>query len=119
MCPLMCERHPETESQIHCNQQHHQSMLGMAHDHSAMNRPPIHPDRQVMASQSCPLNCDRAKRLNPSRRVVPQVTVAQTGVVLLNTKAKFLAIDTDTPWSFDGGHAPPTVFSASCSILRI
>ena len=72
-----------------------------------------------MASQSCPSNCDRAERLNLSRKVVPQVTAAQTGVVVLDTRATFLAPDTATAWSSDVGHAPPTASAASFSILRI
>ena len=119
MCALMCERHRGTESHIHCGQQHHQAMRGMTHDHSAMNHPPIHPERPVMASQSCPSNCDRAERLNLSRKIVPQVTAAQTGAVALDTWATFLEPNTATTWSSGLGHAPPTASSASFSILRI
>jgi len=94
-------------------------MPGMTHDHSAMNHPPIHPERPVMASQSCPSNCDRAERLNLSRKIVPQVTAAQTGAVALDTWATFLEPNTATTWSSGLGHAPPTASSASFSILRV
>lgn len=118
LCALMCERHRGTESQIHCGQ-HPQAMPEMAHDHSAMSHQGMCPERPVMASQSCSSNCDRAEPLNLSRKVVPQVTAAQTGAVVLDTWATFLAPDTATTWSSGLGHAPPIASVASFSILRI
>jgi hypothetical protein len=66
-----------------------------------------------MAPQSCPLNCDMAERLNLSRKVVPQVTAAQTGAVVLDTWATFLSPNTATTWSSGLGHAPLIASAAS------
>lgn len=115
----MCERHSRAQSQRHCSQPP-DAMPGMAHDHSAMNHPGIDALSPVLMSQSCRLNCVAAQRLNPSRKVVPQVTVAQTGVVVLDTTAKFLVPDAAAAWSSDDGPpAPPTACAASSTILRI
>jgi hypothetical protein len=118
ICALMFARDRGTEGQHHCN---HPSdrMPGMIHDHSTVNHADIDAVTPVLLSQSCPSICGRAECLSLSRRVVPQVTVAQTGVVLLNTKAKFLVPDTASTWSSGLGHAPPTASTASFTILRI
>jgi hypothetical protein len=128
MCTLMCERHSRTESQIHCTP-HPYAMPGMTHDHSAMNHPAMnhsamnhpgtHPARPVMAPQSCPSNCGRAQPIDLSRKVVPQVTTARAGVVVLDTQAKLLASDAAAPLRSGGGHAPPAAYGPSFRILRI
>lgn len=119
LCTLMCERHARAESQRHCGQAS-DSMLGMAHDHSAMNHPGVEALSTVLMSQSCQSNCVTAERLNVWRKVVPQVTVVQSGSVVLATTTEFLAPDFTAAWGLDSGPpAPPPTHAASFSILRI
>src|SRR5713101_2494340 len=105
LCALMCERHPRAESQRHCSQPS-DSMPGMAHDNSAMNHPGVEAMSAVLVSRSCQTNCVTAERLNVWRKVVPQVTVVQSGAVVLGTTAKFLAPDSAAAWILDG--SPPS-----------
>ena len=119
VCALMCERHARTESPRHCGQPS-DSMSGMAHDHSAMNHPGIEAMKAVLASQSCQTNCVTAERLNVWRKVVPQVTVVRSSVVVLGAPAEFLAPDFTAAGGLDSGPpAPPLAHAASFSILRI
>lgn len=115
----MCERHVRLESQHRCGESL-DAMPGMVHHHSITAH--AEPDAviPVLMSQSCPSNCDTVERLNLSRKVVPQVTVAQTGVVVSQTTVKFIAPDPATAWSSDSDPPlSPTAFTVSCSILRI
>jgi len=115
----MCERQARAESQRHCSQAS-DSMAGMAHDHSAMNHPDVEAMSAVLVSQSCQTNCDAVERLNVWRKIVPQVTVVQSGTVVLGTTAKFLVPDSAAAWILDGSPpSPHPVFVASFSILRI
>jgi hypothetical protein len=119
VCALMCERLARTESPRHCSQPSY-SMSGMAHDHSAMNHPRVQAMSPVMVSHLCQTNCVAAERLNASRKIVPQVTVVESGAVVLDTAADFVRPDPATAWSSDS--SPPystSVYSASFSILRI
>src|SRR5713226_4415516 len=109
VCALMCERHARAESQRHCSQPS-DSMPGMAHDNSAMNHPGVEAMSAVLVSRSCQTNCVTAERLNVWRKVVPQVTVVQSGAVVLGTTAKFLAPDSAAAWILDG--SPPSPHSA-------
>ena len=119
VCALMCERHARAESQRHCGQ-FSDSMPGMAHDHSAMNHPGVDDMRAVLMSQSCRPNCVAAERLNVWRKVVPHVTVVQSGNVVLGTTAKFLAPDSAAAWILDGSPpSPHPAYAASFSVLRM
>ena len=119
VCALMCERHHRVETQRHCSQSS-DTMPGMGHGHSAMNHPAFENMRLVVVSQSCQTNCVTAERLNVSKKVVPHLTVVQTGAVVLEAAAKLVAADPAAAWSADSGPpAPPTAYSASFSILRI
>src|SRR5256885_2031459 len=106
----MCERHHRVETQRHCSQPS-DTMPGMDHGHSAMNRPAFEDTRLVVGSGSCQANCVTADRLKVSRKVVPQLTVVQAGAVVLEAAAKFVASD---PWTADSGApVPPTARGAS------
>jgi len=94
-------------------------MQGMAHDHSAMNHPRIQAMTPVMVSRSCQSNCVTEERLNTSRKSVPQVTVVESGAVVLDTTADFAPPDPAIAWSSDSPPYLPSVYSASFSILRI
>ncbi len=119
VCALMCERQSRAESQRHCVQSS-DTMAGMVHDHSAMNHPAVQTMSLVMVSHSCLSNCVTAERLNASRKFVPQVTVVESGPVVLDTTAEFAAPDPAIAWSADNGPpASPTAHGASFSILRI
>jgi hypothetical protein len=119
MCALMCERHVLLESQHHCGQSS-DAMPGVTHHHSITTHADTDAVTPVLMSQSCPSNCDTAERLNLSRKAVPQVTVAQTGVVVSHTAGKFVAPDPATAWTSDSyPPLPPTASTASFSILRI
>jgi hypothetical protein len=119
VCALMCERHVRLESQHHCGQSP-DAMPGMTHHHSITTHADTDAVTPVLMSQSCPSNCDTAERLNLSRRVVPQVTIVQTGVVVSHTTVKFIAPDPATAWSSASDPPfPPTASTASFSILRI
>jgi len=74
----------------------------------------------LLVSQSCEPNCVTAERLNLSRKDVPQVTVVQSGAVVLDTTAKFSTPDPAAAWGLDSGPpSPPSTYAASFSILRI
>ena len=119
VCALLCERHSRAESPRHCSHPS-DSMSGMAHDHSAMNHPRVQAMSPVLVSHSCQTNCVTAERLNPSRKIVPQVTVVETGAVVLDTTADFAPPDPADAWSSDTSPPYlPSVYSASFSILRI
>ena len=95
-------------------------MPGMAHKHSAMHHSGIGDITLAAAPQSCRTDCAVAERQNIARKVVPQVTVVQTGAVILDASPKFLDRDFETAWSLDSG--PPSFRSAhtaSYSVLRI
>jgi hypothetical protein len=119
VCTLMCERHARAESQRHCGQPS-DSMLGMAHDHSATNHPGFETVNAVLMSQSCQTNCVTAERLSVWRKVVPQVTVVRRSVVVLGTTTAFLAVNFTDAWGLDSGPpVRPHAHAASFSILRI
>jgi hypothetical protein len=60
------------------------------------------------------------ERLNTSRKIVPQVTVVQTGAVVLDASLKYLDRDLESAWSLDSGPPSfPSALAASFSILRI
>jgi hypothetical protein len=74
----------------------------------------------VLVSQSCQTNCVMAERLNVWRKVVPQVTVVESGAVVLDAAAEFAAPDPAAAWSSDTSPPySPTAYTASFSILRI
>jgi hypothetical protein len=75
----------------------------------------------VVEALSCKTGCDIAERLNISRKVVPQVTVVQTGAVVLDATSKFLAPHLEDGWSLGSGppSLSPSAYTASYSILRI
>ena len=119
VCTLMCERHARAESQRHCTQLA-DTMPGMVHDHSGMNRPVLEAMSAVSVSQSCQADCVTAERLNVWRKLVPQVTVVRSIAVVLGTTAKFLVPDFTGAWGLDSGPpVPPPAHAASFSILRI
>jgi hypothetical protein len=61
-----------------------------------------------------------ADRLNTSRKIVPQVTIVQTGAVVLDASPKYLDRDLEGAWSLDSGPPSfPFAPAASFSILRI
>jgi hypothetical protein len=118
-CALMCDRHPRVESQRHCDQPS-DSMPGMVHRHSAMMQPDVGATSLMSVSQSCRSNCVTTERLNVSRKIVPHVTVVQTGAAVLDITAEFVPRDPAAACSSDGGPpAPLAACSASFSILRI
>jgi len=115
----MCERHARTESQRHCSQPS-DNMPGMAHHHPAMKHPGVEVMSAVLASQSCQTTCIPADRLNAWRKILPQVTVVQTGTVVLGTAKKFPVPDSAAACIFDGSPpSPHPAFSASFTVLRI
>jgi hypothetical protein len=118
VCALMCERHFRLGSQHHCGQPP-DAMPGMTHHHAITTHADTEIVTPVLMSQSCLSNCDKAERLNLFRRVVPQVTIVQTGVVVSHTTVKFIAPDPATAWTSDSGPPLPTPSLASFSILRI
>jgi len=119
VCALVCEWHARTESQRHCGEPSG-SMSGMAHDHSAMNHSNVEAMSAVLVSQSCQTSCVTAERLSVWRKIVPRVTVVQTGTVVLGTIAKFQVPDSAAAWSLDGSPpSPRPAHAASFSVLRI
>jgi hypothetical protein len=95
-------------------------MPGMALDHSAMHHSAVEDMTLVMQAHSCESDCAVAQRLNASRKIVPQVTVVQTGAVLLDAPPKCLDRDLESAWSLASGPPSfPFVPAASFSILRI
>ena len=116
VCALMCERHSRAASQRHCSEPS-DAMPGMVHDHSAMNPRGVEATSPMLVSQSCRSNCVTAERLNVSRKVVPQVTVVKSGLVVLATAAGYLMPDPARAWSSD--NSPPSLPSASAASFRI
>ena len=96
-------------------------MPGMAHNHSAMHHSSSGDITLVGGAQSCRTDCAVAeRRLNTSRKIVAQLTVVQTGAIVLDASPKCLDRDLESAWSLDSG--PPSFSSAhgaSFSILRI
>jgi len=118
-CALMCERHSRADAHHHCGQDS-DPMPGIAHDHSAMHHSAVEDMTLVMQAHSCQADCAVAERLNTSRKIVPQVTVVQTGTVVLDASPKCLDRDVESAWSLDSGPPSfPSGYSASYSILRI
>ena len=120
VCALMCERHSRAEAHHHCDQDS-DSMTGMAHNHSAMDPSVVGAMTPVVEALSCKTGCDIAERLNISRKVVPQVTVVQTGAIVLDATSKFLVPHLEDGWSLGSGppSLSPSAYTASYSILRI
>jgi hypothetical protein len=119
VCAFMCARHLRAEAHQRCGEDT-DSMAGMGHDHSAMHHTSIGNVPLVVEAQSCQTDCATAERLSISIKVIPQVTVVQTGTVVLDTTFKFLAPHLQSAWSLDSG--PPSVPPArtsSYSVLRI
>jgi len=125
MCALMCERHSRAKSQRHCVSASEtmpgmDAMPGMAHDHSATDRPAVETVSLVMVSQSCQTSCVRAERLNVSRKFVPLATGVHTATVVLDRTSEVLTPGFTAAWGLDSG--PPAYIhtrSESFSILRI
>jgi hypothetical protein len=95
-------------------------MLGMAHEHSAMHHSAVGDMSLGVQADSCQSDCAVAERQNNARKVVPQLRVAQTGVLVLVASHKFLDRDLENRWNLDSG--PPSFPSqclASHSVLRI
>src|SRR4029077_6247189 len=124
VCALMCERHSRADAHHHCGQDS-DPMPGMAHDHSAMHHHDIGDlalaeMAAVLGAQSCQADCAVVEQLNISRKVVPQVTVVQTGAVVLDATSKFFAPHLEGAWSLDSGPPPfPSADTSSYSVLRI
>jgi hypothetical protein len=95
-------------------------MPGMAHNHSAMHHSVVGAMSPVVEGRSCKTGCATAEPLNISRKIVPQVTVVQTGAVVLDASPKLLDRDLVGSWSLDSGPPSfPSAYTASYSILRI
>ena len=119
VCALMCERHSRAKSQRHCGESP-ETMPGMVHHHSAMNHPGVELMSGMLASQSCRSNCVTAERISVSRKVVPQATVVESGIVVLDSTAEYLMPDPARAWSSDNSPPPlPSTPTASFRILRI
>ncbi len=118
-CALMCVRHQRAESQRHCGQPS-ETMLAMAHHHTAMNHAAVEAMSPVVGSQSCQTNCFTSERLVVSRKTVLQVTPVQSATAALGITAKLLTPDLATSRLADG--TPPKPYSvhvSSFNILRI
>jgi len=116
VCAFMCERHVRLESQHHCGQPS-DTMPEMTHDHFAMTQPDKDVASPMGMSQSCQPNCDKTERLNPSRKLVLQVTVSETGVAVSETTVESLPPLLAAAWSLDSGPpSPPTTYAASYSV---
>ena len=98
-----------------------ESMPGMVHDHSAMNHSGGMAMRPMLVSQSCQPNCSIAERLAASRKIVPQLTVVESGAVILESAtAKFVEPEfTEASSSDSGPPAATTAHFGSFSVLRI
>jgi hypothetical protein len=95
-------------------------MPGMAHNHSAMHHSSSEDMTLVGGAQSCRTDCAAAERLNTSRKIVPQVTVVQTGAIVLDASPKCLDRDLESTGSLDSGPPSfPSAHAASFGILRI
>ena len=118
-CALMCQRHSRAEGHHHRGQDS-DPMPGMAQNHSAMHHSSSGDITLVGGAQSCRTDCAVAERLSTSRKIVAQVTVVQTGAIVLDASPKCLDRDLESASSLDSG--PPSFSSAhgaSFSILRI
>ena len=119
LCALVCERHSRAEAHHHCNKDS-DPMPGMAHNHSAMHQYVVGDMIFVVGAQSCQTDCAVVEQLNISRKVLPQVTVVQTGAVVLDVTSKFFAPHLEGAWSLDSGPPPfPSADTSSYSVLRI
>jgi hypothetical protein len=119
LCALVCERHSRADAHHHCGQDS-DPMPGMAHDHPAMHHTGVGDVTLVALAQSCRTDCAVAERLNVLRKVVPQVTVVQTGAVGLCATSKFSAPHVESQWSVDSSPpSSPSAYTSSYSILRI
>ena len=119
VCALMCERHSRAESQRRCSEPS-DGTPGMVHHHSALNHPAVEAKGAMLASQSCRSSCPTTERLNLSRKIIPQVTVVNNRLVVLDAAAAFLRANPATAWSSDSSPPfPPSASSASFRILRI
>jgi hypothetical protein len=128
LCTVICERHSRAVTHQHCSQGS-DSMPGMAQHHSAMHHSAMHHsamhhsavgDMALVQAHSCRSDCAVAEGLNISTKVVPQVTVVQTGAAVLDAASKFLAPHLGSAWSLDNGPPLlPSAYTASYSILRI
>jgi hypothetical protein len=94
---------------------------GMAHNHSAKHHSVVEAMTLVVVTQSCKTGCATAERLDIPRKVVPQVTVIQTGAVVLDATSKSWTPRLEDAWSLDSGppSLSPSASTASYSILRI
>ena len=118
-CALMCEWHSRADARHHCGQDS-EPMPGMAHDHSAMHHSAVGDMTFVVQAHSCQSDCAVAERLNTSRKIVAQLTVVQTGAIVLDASPKCLDRDLESAWSLDCGPPSfPSAHAASFSILRI
>jgi hypothetical protein len=119
LCALVCERHSRAEAHHHCSKDS-DPMPGMAHNHSAMHQYVVGDMIFVVGAQSCQTDCAVVEQLNISRKVVPQVTVVQTGAVVLTATSKFFTPHLEGAWSLDSGPPPfPSADTSSYSVLRI
>jgi hypothetical protein len=119
LCALMCERHSRAEAHHHCSKDS-DPMPGMAHNHSAMHQYVVGDMIFVLGAQSCQTDCAVVEQFNISRKVVPQLTVVQTGAVVLDATSKSFAPHLEGAWSLDSGPPPfPSAYTSSYSILRI
>jgi 2'-5' RNA ligase len=95
-------------------------MPGMAHDHSAMHHSAVGGMTLVVQARSCQSDCAVAERQNTPRKIVPHVTIVQTGAAVLDASPKFLDRDLEGAWSLDSGPPSfPSAHAASFSILHI
>ena len=119
LCALVCERHSRAEAHHHCSTDS-DPMPGMAHNHSAMHQYVVGDMIFAVGAQSCQTDCAVVEQLNISRKVVPQVTVVQTGAVVLDATSKLLAPHVESESSLDSRPPSlPSVYTASYTILRI
>lgn len=119
LCKLMCERHARAQAHHHCSKDS-DPMPGMAHNHSAMDQFVVGDMTFVVGAQSCQTDCAIVEQLNISGKIVPRVTVVQTGAVVLDATSKFFAPHLETAWSLDSGPPPfPSAHTSSYRILRI
>ena len=120
LCALMCERHSRADAHHHCSKDS-DPMAGMAHNHSAMDHSVVGDITLIVAAQSCQRDCAVVERLNISRKVVPQLTVVQTGAAVLEASTKFLGPHVEDAWNLDSGPPLPLppAHTSSYSVLRI
>jgi hypothetical protein len=119
VCVLMCDRHLRADVHHHCGQDS-DPMPRMAHHQSAVHHCAVGKMTLVVQAQSCQTDCAAAERVNIPRKVVPQVTVVQTGGIVLGTTSKLLAPHLESACSLDSGPPfLPSAYTGSYSILRI